>query len=203
MQLEVTRFKSMHVALKELERFIRDGEHLQTGKPFRQMHDLRSREALGNWLLCAAVNHGFGRDRLIFSSDPRGGDGIIQDTEGDTTWDMEHVIVPASREGSAQDEMALIQKAIQDKQNKGGRAYASGKTLVVFSNARGGEWYPNRVGRALPEPLDFDAVWVVCLQGVVDGGYTYGVTRLERTHSPVWRVHIAPDFGSWTVEPVQ
>jgi hypothetical protein len=203
MKLKVTHFKSMQIALKELEPFIRDGQHLQSGKPFKQLHGLRSREALGNWLLCAAVNQAFGRDRLIFTSDPRGGDGIIRDTDVGTTWDMEHVIVPTSRDGSTQDETTLIFKAIQDKQEKGGRAYASGKTLVVFSNARGGAWYPNRVGRDLSDPVDFDAVWVVCLQGVIDGSYTYGVTRLERAHSPIWLVHIAPDFESWTVEPVQ
>lgn len=203
MKIEVTRFKSMQIALKELEKFIRDGQHLQTGKPFERMHGLRSREAVGNWLLCAAVNHNCGSERLTFSSDPRGGDGIIRDDQTGQTWDMEHVIVPSSRDGSPQDETVLMLQAIQDKQDKGGKAYASGKTLVVFSNARGGEWYPNKVGKALPDPLDFDAVWVVALQGVVDDSYIYGVTKLERGHSPVWRVHIAADFESWRVEPVQ
>ncbi len=203
MKIKVTRFKSMKLALKELEPFIRDGQHLQTGKSFERFDGLRSREILGNWLLCAAINHNFGRERLTFSSDPRGGDGIIQDTEGGTTWDMEHVIVPASRDGSDREAATLILKAIQDKQNKGGKAYASGKTLVVFSNARGGEWYPNHLGRQLPVPLDFDAVWVVALQGVENGEYVYGVTRLEREGSPVWRVHIAADFENWRVEPVQ
>ena len=54
MKYPTTRFKNLTVALKELEPYIRSGEHLQTGKPFKQFGDLRSRELLGNWLLCAA-----------------------------------------------------------------------------------------------------------------------------------------------------
>jgi hypothetical protein len=33
---QITRFKSLEAALKELEPFIRNGEHLHTGKPFKR-----------------------------------------------------------------------------------------------------------------------------------------------------------------------
>jgi hypothetical protein len=56
MNYKITRFKSLKLAVKELEPFIRNGEHLQTGKPFKPFHGLRSRELLANWLLCVAVN---------------------------------------------------------------------------------------------------------------------------------------------------
>jgi hypothetical protein len=46
MKYPTTRFKNLTVALKELEPYIRNGEHLQTGKPFKQFGDLRSRELL-------------------------------------------------------------------------------------------------------------------------------------------------------------
>src|SRR6476660_6894011 len=36
MKYRVTRFKSLAIALKEIEPFIRNGEHLQTGKPFEK-----------------------------------------------------------------------------------------------------------------------------------------------------------------------
>jgi hypothetical protein len=202
MKIPVKRFKSMKIALKELEPFIQDGQHLQTGPEFERFDRMRSREILGNWLLCVVINHSSGSERLLFTSDSRGGDGIIQDTQEGTTWDMEHVMVPASRDGSAQDAPALILQAITNKVNKGGAAYASGKTLVVFSNARGGEWFPARLTRALPDPVHFDGVWVVALQCVIDGEYVYGVTRLH-TGTPVWRVRIAADFESWQVEQIQ
>ena len=48
MKYQVTQFKSLAVCLKELESFIRSGEHLQTGKSFKRFSGLRSREILAN-----------------------------------------------------------------------------------------------------------------------------------------------------------
>ena len=48
MKYPVTRFKSLEIALKELEPFVRDGMHLQTGKPFKPLDGMRSRLALAN-----------------------------------------------------------------------------------------------------------------------------------------------------------
>jgi len=53
------------------------------------------------------------------------------------------------------------------------------KTLVVFLNADGGAWIPNRVTRRLPDPLHFAAVWVVGLLQIEAGQYVYGVTNLD------------------------
>jgi len=205
MQYQVTRFKSLTVGLKELEPFIRNGEHLQTGRPFGRFGEMRSREMLANWLLCAAVNFSTAPDRLTFSSDPLGGDGIIQDTTTGETWQTEHVMVPRSRTGRVEDVEALILSAIEKKRRKGGAAYARGKTLVVFREAAGDQWYPNKVARRLPTPLHFDSVWVVGLRSVEDDRYIYDATRLDLTHGgcPVWRVRITPDFDGWEVEPVQ
>ncbi|MEO8631633.1 MAG: hypothetical protein ABI612_26595 [Betaproteobacteria bacterium] len=205
MKYQVIRFKSLTVALKELEPFIRIGEHIQTGKPFDRFRGLRSRELLGNWLLCVVANSVTQPDRLSFSSDPLGGDGIIYDSVTEATWPTEHVLVPKARDGELQDVEPLILKAIARKQSKGGAAYASGKTLVVFLNARGREWLPNRVAGQLPTPLLFEAVWVVGLQSVEAGEYVYGVTRLDlsRGNAPAWRVRIGKDFDAWKVEAIQ
>jgi hypothetical protein len=205
MKYQITRFKSLKVALKELEPFIRNGEHLQTGKPFKRFGGLRSRELLANWLLCVVVNFVSQADRLTFSSDPLGGDGIICDSVTERTWPTEHVLVPTARGGEAADVEAPILKAIEIKQSKGGAAYASGKTLVVFLNAAGGAWFPNKVAKRLPETLHFEAVWVVSLQGVEVGEYVYGVTRLDlsRGNAPTWRVRIGKDFDAWEIEPIQ
>lgn len=204
MKYQVTRFKSLAVALKELEPFIRDGRHLQTGRPFKRFGEMRSRELLGNWLLCVAANFACGQDRLTFSSDPTGGDGIICDTATEEAWPTEHVLVPATGGSQAVDVEALILDKITLKQDKGGAPYASGKTLVVFLNAGGGPWVPDKVARQLPDPLHFDAVWVVGLQGLEAEQYVYAVTRLDLSqgHAPAWRVRLGKGFDTWKVEAI-
>ena len=208
MRHHVVRFKSLGVALNELERFIRrSGDHLQTGKPFRQFGGMRSREMLANWLLCVVGNYTRHADQLTFSSDPIGGDGIITNTVTGETWPTEHVLVLRIPAGKSANVEALILKAIAGKQAKGGAAYASGKTLVVFSTAGDRtRWVPSRVARQLPGTVDFAAVWVLTLQMVeADGAYVYGVTLLDLSegNAPTFLVRIAPDFGSWVVGQIQ
>jgi DNA invertase Pin-like site-specific DNA recombinase len=178
MNYPVTRFTSLAVALKEIEPFIRNGGHLQTGKPFKKFGGMRSRELLANWLLCVAINS-VSEGKLTFSSDPIGGDGIICDDVTGETWPTEHVMVPRLRAGQTDDAEALILKAVEQKRGMGGAAYAGGKTLIVFLDAGAGTWLPNKVARQLPKPLHFTTVWVVGLQRVEAGEYVYGVTNLD------------------------
>jgi hypothetical protein len=204
MSYQTTRFKSMAVALRELEQFIKSPVLLETGKPLKQFGDARPRELVANWLICAAANAEEDTgERMAFHSDPTG-DGIIVDTKTGETWPTEHILVPMPRTASVSDIKASIAKAVSDKQKKGGAAYATGKTLVVFLNSGGGEWKPTRVARNLPAH-DFGAVWVVGLYSANDGEYVYGVANLhlEIGHAPAWTVHIAKDFGSWSVERKQ
>jgi hypothetical protein len=205
MKFQVRRFKSLEVCLKELEPFIRNGEHLQTGKPFKRFGKLRSREILANLLVCVAVNSERRTTPLTFTSDPQGGDGVIYDSGTETAWLTEHTVVPRAIPGETQDIEARILNAIELKQKKGGAAYASGKTLIVFLNAGGGPWFPNKVAKQLPEPLDFEDVWVVGLQGVEEGEYVYGITQLDVDggNAPTWRVRIRKDFDAWEVERIQ
>jgi len=203
----VTRFKSLRLCLRELEPFIRNGQHLETGKPFKRFGGLRSRELLANWLLCVALNSVTHADRLTFLSDPLGGDGIIYDTMTEETWPTEHVLVPRPR-GADGESVALesrILKAVARKQSKGGAGYASGKTLVVLLNAGGSKpWVPNKVAKQLPA-LDFASVWVAGLQAIEAGEYVYNVTRLDlrQGNAPVWRVRIGKGFDAWKVELLQ
>src|SRR5690349_8794385 len=88
------------------------------------------------------------------------------------------------------------------KQNKGGAAYASGKTLIVFLNKQGGEWYPNRVAKSLPH-VDFESVWVVGLQNVINGEYNYNVTQLNANGCPIWQIHIKKTFDDWEIKRIQ
>jgi hypothetical protein len=204
MKYNVTHFKSPQICLKELERFVRDGQHLQTGKPFGRFGGLRSRELLANWLICAVINAGRRASSLTFTSDPQGGDGILYDTETELGWPTEHVMVPRAAPDETRDIPTLIVGAVSQKQAKGGAAYASGKTLIVFLEAGLGEWFPNRVARQLPR-VDFDDVWVVGLHGDVADEYVYGVTQLDLSggDAPTWLVRIQKDFGAWEVKRLQ
>ena len=66
MDLPVRKFKSIEVALKTLEPYIKSATHLQTGKSFQNFGDMRSREAVANWLLCATINAVEPQRRLSF-----------------------------------------------------------------------------------------------------------------------------------------
>jgi hypothetical protein len=113
---------------------------------------------LANWLICVAHNSVTQDDRLTFTSDPNDGDGIIYDSVAKKAYPTEHVLVPRASPGQALDGEALILKKIELKRSKG-RAYASGKTLVVFLNAGGGKWSPNKVAKQLsqaPVPTNRD-----------------------------------------------
>ena len=204
MKYTVIRFKDLKTCLKQLEPFIRDGEHLQTGKPFKKFGGMRSREILANWLLCVAINSNESVDRLTFCSDPLGGDGLICENITKKTWKTEHILVPRTTD-KVQNVEALILKAIEKKQQKGGSAYASGKTLIVFLNASGEQWHPNKVARNLPTVLDFESIWVVGLQSVIpDEEYIYNIVNLNLGgNSPVWQIHIEKDFDSWQVNQIQ
>jgi hypothetical protein len=204
MKYPVARFKSLAVALKEIEPFIRNGEHLQTGKPFDRFCGMRSREILANWLLCAAINS-VNESKLTFSSDPIGGDGIICDVATGETWPTEHVMVPRLHLGQTGDAQTLILKAVEQKRGKGGASYAAGKTLIVFLDAGAGMWCPSKVARQLPKPLHFAAVWVVALQGVEAGEYVYAVTHLDVSEgdAPTVLVRIRKDFSAWEARLTQ
>jgi hypothetical protein len=115
-------------------------------------------------------------------------------------------MVPRLRQGETADAGTLILEQINLKREKGGAAYAGGKTLVVFLEAGAGEWYPDSVAKQLPDPLLFATVWVVGLQRVEDdGAYVYGVTNLDVSegHAPTMLVRISPEFDAWTVTKIQ
>lgn len=207
MKYPVKLFKSLAIALKEIELFVRNGMHLRTGAPFDNFGEMRSREALANWLLCAVFNSESQPDRLKIAStsDPIGGDGVLVDTITDETWPTEHVmaLVPPENEDDLE---TRVLAAVAQKLAKGGAAYATGKTLVVFLEGGGRTWHPNRVARALPRPLHFGAVWVVGLHRVGNTGeYAYNVTQMDEEAGVayVWRVRIAADFAIWAVTRIQ
>jgi hypothetical protein len=190
-------------ALKELEPFVRNGRHLQTGKAFSQFGDMRSREMLANWLLCVVANAEWKNAKLSFCTDPTGGDGVIWDEASGETWLTEHVMVP-DLPNRTKDAESLILEQVEHKRRHG-EAYAGGKTLVVFINAGAGEWCPNAVARRLPQPLYFATAWVVGLQTVESGEYIYNVTNLDLSAGsvPIYQVRIKQSFDRWDIARIQ
>lgn len=202
MRQDVTTFKTLKTCIKELERFIRDGNHLETGRRFKKFGNLSSSEVLGCWLLAAVLCHEAKSKKIRICTDPQGGDGTLYDTEEKQSYPIEQVMV--TRWGEVdKDTEGLILEQIEKKQNKGGKAYATGKTLVVFLNRKGESWNPNRLAKNLPKELDFDDVWVVGLQEVIDDSYSYNVTQLNADRCPIWRVTIDESFQAWEVMRIQ
>lgn len=201
MRYLVTTFKNLKICIKELARFIRDGNHLETGRGFKKFDGLRSREVLALWLLCVVIEPDHKSNRFRICTDPQGGDGIIYDSKQKMAWTTEHILI-SRRNKESKDIDSAILKHIEKKQKKGGAAYASGKILIVFLNKKGSNWYPNRVARKLPK-VDFISTWVVGLQGIIDGEYYYNVTRLDPRGCPIWRIHVKKTFDEWGVKRIQ
>jgi hypothetical protein len=159
-----------------------------------------------NWLVCAAFNDAAKAEVLCFTSDSDNGDGRLYHTGDQQDFPTEHVMAPKLRgeqfEGSVEES---IVQAVKQKIQKGGPAYASGKTLVVFLASDGGPWYPNRAARSLPKPLHFEDVWVFHFQRMNGNRYLYGVAQLDRTSAncPTWTIEIAEDWCCWTVTRLQ
>lgn len=205
---KITKFKDLRIALKELEPFFRNvlkgGKPiLESGRPLKQFGNMLPREIIANWLLTVVGNYFTRSERFQFTTDPRGGDGIIYDTETQEAVWTEHIITRAQEPGDTRDAQTKILEAVAQKIAKGGPAYARGKTLVVFmfNGGDGAQWWPDKVAAALPKPNHFEAVWVVSFQRLDGDDPIYAVTRLDlrKGHAPVWWVQIAANFEDWTV----
>lgn len=101
MKYPIKQFKSLEIALKEFEPFVRNqgGDHMQSGRPIQRFGGLRPREIWGNWRLCAVANAVYATDRFTFLTDPFDGDGVIWDMQTEHGWPTEHIIVPKVRPG--------------------------------------------------------------------------------------------------------
>ena len=163
---------------------------------------LRPRELLANILICAAGNFDDPRNRLTVCTDPSGGDGLVFNERHGGYMTTEHVFVPSKADDKETVESRIL-FAVEHK-NKKGSSYASGKDLVVFSEAKGW-WKPNVVARKIAGRHDFETVWVIHLEHAGDAGYSYCVAWLEATHgnAPCWRVSINGDFTDWQVQRIQ
>src|SRR5205807_6513946 len=132
---------------------------------------LLPRELLANLLICFVGNFEGPKNRLTVCTDPLGGDGLILNQNHGGYMSTEHVFVPAPRDGDSQSVENKILAAVAHK-NKNGPRYASGKDLVVFSEATG-MWHPNQTSRRLIGSHSFDNVWVAHLESAEGQKYYY------------------------------
>ena len=203
MRQRVNFYPDLTDLLKRLRPQIAQPRNLWSGPKVEKV-DLLPREILGNWMICAALNHEFGEERFTIAAEPQGsvGDGIILDKKtkiGELP--TEHCLIPQNTQDKPLD--ILIEEAVAHKMKKG-KAYAKGRTLVLFSEGNG-EWLPNKVAWQIVEKHAFHQVWMVHLIGVFSGKYSYGVCLLDASQSdaPIWRIRLQRHFESWRVKRVQ
>jgi hypothetical protein len=199
----VKNIRDLNAVLKELEPRVKAPDFLRTGRPFGNF-GLLPRELLANLLICFAGNFEDPQNRLTVCTDPLGGDGLIYNQNLGGYLSTEHVFVPMPKGEESQSVENKILTAVALK-NKKGRQYASGKDLVVFSEAVG-SWHPNQTARRLIGHHSFENIWVVHLEGSDAQGYSYCVVWLEvfrGNAAPAWRIRISNDFKSFTVERIQ
>jgi len=201
MRAAVTKIRDLKIVLKDLERHVKAPDQLRKGREFRNFA-LRPREVLANWLICAVGNFEEGDERLTICTDPSGGDGLIFNQKNGKYMSTEHVLIPTQKPAPGGIEQ-LIYAASEHKAKKGAH-YASGKDLVILSEAMG-LWHPNRAARGILRKHGFDSVWVVHLEEGNDCGYTYCVSLLDvsKGDAPAWKVLIESDFASWKVQRIQ
>jgi hypothetical protein len=110
----------------EIDQRDHNGEMIALAKKLRRRSRKGGRRSLRSIAVCAAINsEESAGERMEFHSDPTGGDGIIVDTRTNETWPTEHVLVPMPRSDAVPDIETSIANAVDDKQQKGGAAYAS------------------------------------------------------------------------------
>src|SRR3989338_244518 len=196
-----TQIRDLKIALKDMEPYIRGVKHLITGREFTNF-SLRLREVLGIWFVCVVGNYnGY---NLTFQEDPTGGDGIIFniDTKGGTY--TEHVSainnLPNAKPVANSDDFIL--EKIQDKIDKGKNNDGKyrNKMLVVFIEGMG-NFHPLKIAREINGMHDFSSVWIFALESN-DEEYRYIVIQLSTylANPLIYKVHIAENFESWTVE---
>lgn len=199
---KVTIVKDLNAVLCDMEPWVKNPKILYVGRSGN--FQLLPREILANWLLCAVGNSVSGNNSLTFCNDPfGGGDGIIIDRENGDQMVTEHIFIPKHKKQEEKSTEELFIDAVKKKQNKGNKAYAEGKHLVIFCDGIG-KWFPNKVGRRIQGIHNFSSVWAIGLERVENENfYFYWVAFFNETHTPVSQVKIDFQEKKWSVEKIQ
>lgn len=164
---------------------------------------MRHREILGNWLICAVLNHTNNTEAFIFTEDPMqggDGDGSILDLRSGIAKKTEHVFVTHERCLNAESIEVAVVEEIQRKQSKGGASYAQGMNLVVLVDTKG-EMSPDAIRLAVQGKTDFSSIWIIAFVGCSPNqAYEYMV--IETSQGQIGRCKIDIDFkrDSWVVK---
>lgn len=193
-EYEKKQVKSLRVALKDLESVVRDTRYLWSGREFTDFA-LRPRETWANWILAAVLQYIHGVDFTFSESDD--GDGYII-AKGKAFFLTEHV---SAMNWGGKDTLPKGEDRILwafNKKNEKGREYASGKTLVIFTDGVG-EWFPNKVSRRIPEN-NFDNIYCIGFTGS-ENQYSYSVSELVSRGGTcaTYQIIISDDFKDYSI----
>ncbi len=194
--------KSLLALLPELKPLVTDPRHLWNGRHFPKFHML-PRELLGNWLLGTILEFEEGRTGWTIAEDHVGDGYLLHRPDRRGRW-MEHVLVHQRNQASRTVEECVVAALAHKANPRHGPQYASGKTLVIFSEAKGA-WHPSRVRWLIFGRHAFNDVWVMHPEHAGPARRAYCVALLTQLwgEAPAWRVVIEPGFDDWQVWRVQ
>ena len=197
---EIKLIKDFHIALKDLEHYVKNPDFLIKGREFTNF-SLRPREAWANWLLCVVLRKLHG-DNLTFAENPRG-DGFVVNKNTGEVIPTEHVSALENPLNPLPKGEDRVISAINLKINKGAD-YAKGKWLIVFFDGAG-EFYRNKIRENIKGRHGFGAVYCIGLLTSDQNGYSYSVTEFKDSSgdkSVTFKIDINIDFTDWAISQV-
>lgn len=193
--------KDLKIALKDLERLVKNPQFLWNGRKFTNF-SLRPREAWANWLVCVVLRKMHKRDITFMEDDA--GDGFIVDRELGLAFQTEHVSalnVPKGKKLPSGERRVI--DAINLKIARG-QDYAREKLLVVFFDGAG-QFIRSNIRENIFGRHNFEAVFCVGLLDSGPDGYSYSVTEFRDSfgdQSITHKVGIDADFSDWKIEQI-
>jgi hypothetical protein len=193
--------KDLKIALKDLERLVKNPQFLWNGREFTNF-SLRPREAWANWLVSVVLRKAHGRDITFMEDDV--GDGFIVDKELGLAFQTEHVSalnVPKGKKLPSGEQRVI--DAINLKIARGSD-YAKEKLLVVFFDGAG-QFFRSKIRESIFGRHGFEAVFCVGLLDSGLNGYSYSVTEFRDSfgeRSITHKVEIDLGFSDWKITQI-
>lgn len=193
--------KDLKIALKDLERLVKNPQFLWNGREFTNF-SLRPREAWANWLVCVVLRKMHRRDITFMEDDA--GDGFIIDKGLGLAFQTEHVSalnVPKGKKLPSGEQRVI--DAIDLKIARG-PDYAREKLLIVFFDGAG-QFFRNKIRESIFGRHGFEAVFCVGLLNSGPDGYSYSVTEFRDSfgeRSVTHKVEVDAAFSEWKVTQI-
>jgi len=195
---EVTVIKNLSVLLKDIEPIIKNPRSLYNGREITNFN-LRPREAVGLFLIGTVFNE-ISEEPYYITTDPLTGDGTLS-RKGNSVYFgdflTEQTMVTQYQEGDISDRIIA---SIKKKEGRG-KNYAKNRNLVVFLD-KVGEIDHRKIQEYLESASNFQSYWLIGLIETDGNANAYFVAVLKSRADAlnIYKVHINPNFSTWTVE---